>query len=140
MELTDEDEIVDEVVVDSNLTPESDLRDADQTGSNDDNADKENGKDGMSRYGTDYISTDMDSIYQRNGLGIWGVFRWRIYPLISNFFDLSFREKERESTFQKETWYNSKVLALISSIYLVINFILYAAIVIETQHLISCFS
>lgn len=128
---TDEDEQVDEVVVDAKLMPDIDQPGQDDVGSSDGIVDRDNTtRDGTSRYaGTDYISTDMDSIYQRNGLGIWGVLRWRVYPLLHNFFDLSFREKEREAVFQKEAWYNGKVLAFVSSLYLVINFILYAAIV-----------
>jgi hypothetical protein len=76
-----------------------------------------------------YAASDMtESIYQRHGLGCWGILRWRIWPVVHNFFDLSFLEKDRENSFQKEQWWNGKLLCLVSSLYLVLNWILYCAL------------
>lgn len=76
------------------------------------------------RYGSEVT----DSVYQRHGLGCWGVIRWRIWPVVHNFFDLSFREKDREDSFQKEQWWNGKLLCLVSACYLVLNWVLYVAL------------
>lgn len=75
-----------------------------------------------------YGSERTESIYQRHGLGCWGVIRWRIWPVVHNFFDLSFREPDREDSFQKEQWWNGKLLCLVSACYLVLNWILYVAL------------
>lgn len=69
-----------------------------------------------------------DSVYQKHGLGPWGILRWRIWPVVYNFFDLSFREADREKSFQKEQWWNGKLLCLISSCYLVLNWVLYVGL------------
>lgn len=58
---------------------------------------------------------------------IWYVIRHRIYPAVHHFFDQSFADPEREAQFQKEIWWNGKLMCLIGALYFLLNFILYAA-------------
>lgn len=46
-----------------------------------------------------------------------------IYMVLDNFFSASFVEPEAEEQFQKERWYNTKFLAWIATIFMIVRFI-----------------
>jgi hypothetical protein len=111
-------------VVDNDLFKEESPADAAQRDDASDVTNHATNAERSQRYGSERT----ESLYQRHGLGWWGGLRWRVWPLIHNFFDLSFREPDREASFQKEQWWNGKLLCLVSSCYLVVNWILYVAL------------
>lgn len=62
----------------------------------------------------------------------WHTLRYRVYPAVKYFFDQSFEDREREAQFQREIWWNGKLMCFIGALYFLLNFILYAADVSES--------
>ncbi|KAI5122480.1 hypothetical protein M0805_001390 [Coniferiporia weirii] len=67
--------------------------------------------------------------------GFWGlcllltIARYRLWPMAVEFFSARFYEKKAEEHYRKEIWFQSKPLALWSSLFFVINWILGCALV-----------
>lgn len=71
-------------------------------------------------------STDHDSVTVHTG-GFWGLctplilLRWRLFPAIVNFFSPKFPSEKSELHYIKENWLMRKPLAIWSSLFLIVN-------------------
>ena len=67
--------------------------------------------------------------------GFWGLclplmlLRWRVWPAILGFFTDSSFEEKAEAHYRKEIWFSSKPLALWSSLFYIVNWVLGCALV-----------
>lgn len=57
------------------------------------------------------------------------ILRWRVWPAILGFFRLRFMDEKSESHYLKESWFFRKNLAIWSSLFFVLNWILAAAFI-----------
>ncbi|EIM79723.1 uncharacterized protein STEHIDRAFT_126395 [Stereum hirsutum FP-91666 SS1] len=57
--------------------------------------------------------------------GLWGLLRWRLWPVMAEFFDPRFEDPAFEEDYQKQMWYSTKAFAFYGSLYLVLNWVLY---------------
>ncbi|KAI0318763.1 hypothetical protein OF83DRAFT_1231076 [Amylostereum chailletii] len=117
----EQDDEVDEVVVDRNWSEElkSSVSLSEQGGSPDKTASHQIG-------GT---TTDHES-FALHVEGVWAlctpliILRWRLWPAILDFFSLRFYDEKAEAHYAKENWFMRKSLALWSSVFLILNWIL----------------
>ncbi|KAI0042739.1 hypothetical protein FA95DRAFT_1598309 [Auriscalpium vulgare] len=116
-----DDDEVDEVVVDRNWSEEmkssvsqSDMGDTPER---------------PSSHAVGGASTDHDSV-AIHAEGFWGmwtpfiIIRWRIWPAVAQFFSLRFLDERAESYYVKESWFMRKSLALWSTVFLIVNWLL----------------
>lgn len=104
-------------------------------------------------------SVDHESIVQHGFWGIWtplAILRWRVYPLLMEFFSSSFFDQDAEAHYRKENWFMRKVrraswrvvmlprlinqtqsLALWSALFFVINWVLGVSFISHTPQLID---
>lgn len=67
--------------------------------------------------------------------GFWGLclpltlLRWRVWPAILGFFTNPFYDAKAEEHYRKEIWFSSKSLALWSSLFYIVNWVLGCALV-----------
>jgi osomolarity two-component system sensor histidine kinase SLN1 len=79
-------------------------------------------------------NTDRDSDALHTG-GFWGlctplvILRWRLFPAIIGFFSSKLPNQKSERHYVKENWFVRKPLAMWSSLFLVVNWALNAALV-----------
>ncbi|KZP17575.1 hypothetical protein FIBSPDRAFT_920629 [Athelia psychrophila] len=85
-------------------------------------------------------SVDHESIVQHGFWGIWtplAILRWRVYPLLMEFFSSSFFDQDAEAHYRKENWFMRKSLALWSALFFVINWVLGVSFISHTPQLID---
>lgn len=120
----EDEEAVDEVVVDTNFwidTPGS--KSATQPSEHGGLTPDKSGASGT--HGTGF--TDHDSVHEREGIWRWfhimHAFWWRIKSGFNHFFFLSFYDPVAEAHYKKETYYQSKPLALMGACFIVLNWV-----------------
>ncbi|KAF8270639.1 hypothetical protein EI94DRAFT_1770739 [Lactarius quietus] len=80
-------------------------------------------------------SADHDSVAVHTG-GFWGlctpliVLRWRLFPAIINFFSPKFPNEKSELHYIKENWFMRKRLAIWSSLFLIVNWVVNTLLVL----------
>ncbi|KAF7964503.1 hypothetical protein HWV62_6775, partial [Athelia sp. TMB] len=126
------DEDVDEVVVDRTWTEEikSSVAHSEAGGSPEKS-------DGHHPPGT---SVDHESIEHHGFWGIWtplAIIRWRLYPLLLEFFSSSFFDPTAEGHYRKENWFMRKSLALWSAAFFIINWVLGVSFISHPSDLID---
>ncbi|KAL0576238.1 hypothetical protein V5O48_005748 [Marasmius crinis-equi] len=83
----------------------------------------------------DESSVDSDSDSEKSSSGVYGeirkstskplaIIRWQIWPSIQHFFSPRFDDPKAEKEYQNEDWLQSKRLALVSSMFFIVNWIL----------------
>ncbi|TFY68845.1 hypothetical protein EVJ58_g762 [Rhodofomes roseus] len=79
-------------------------------------------------------NTDMESLFVRPE-GFWAMcgplifLRWRCWPVVHDFFVNHFMDEKSELHYSKENWFMKKNLALWSSAFLVVNWVLAMAFI-----------
>ncbi|KAI9458429.1 hypothetical protein BJY52DRAFT_430616 [Lactarius psammicola] len=87
-------------------------------------------------------SADHDSVTVHTG-SFWGlctpliVLRWRVFPVIVNFFSPKFPSEKSELHYIKENWFMRKPLAIWSSLFLLVTWAVNAALVVGPVLLID---
>ncbi|GAA5885713.1 hypothetical protein JCM6882_007538 [Rhodosporidiobolus microsporus] len=68
--------------------------------------------------------------YEVNGPvdAVVGFVRYRMWPIVSRFFQPNYHDAQVEEAFQKEQWYNNKSLHIFGAFYLTLNWILTIAL------------
>ncbi|KAK4051135.1 hypothetical protein OIV83_002957 [Microbotryomycetes sp. JL201] len=119
-------DIVDEVVVEATGSPEfwkgatqrSDRSRGDQTGT---------GGTGMQGTGMQSEGSSLRHTYDAaSGMlaTVGGFVRWRLYPVVLNFFAPRYHDPTVEEAYQKELWYTSKSSAIFGSVFLTVSWVL----------------
>ncbi|KAM0787630.1 hypothetical protein ACM66B_003695 [Microbotryomycetes sp. NB124-2] len=122
-----QEDIVDEIVVEATGSPEfwkgatqrSDRSRGDQTGTA--------GGTGMQGTGMQSEGSSLRHTYDAaSGMlaTVGGFIRWRLYPVVLNFFAPRYHDPAVEEAYQKELWYTSKSSAIFGSVFLTISWVL----------------
>ncbi|KZS94496.1 hypothetical protein SISNIDRAFT_453422 [Sistotremastrum niveocremeum HHB9708] len=79
------------------------------------------------------ITENADSIFGHDGFWStfppWIFFRYRLVPTVHTFFQPRYHEADAERAYRREIWYQSKTLAIYSSLFFVLNWLLGIALV-----------
>ena len=125
--IDDEEDPVDEVVVDRAWYQEAEKTSATQSEVGGSFPEKSGGSHQVT-------GTDRESLMPK-AEGFWGlclplaIIRWRLWPAAIDFFSSRFYDPTAEEHYRKEIWFSSKSLALWSSLFFVLNWVLGCALV-----------
>ncbi|KAK4056812.1 hypothetical protein OIO90_002061 [Microbotryomycetes sp. JL221] len=121
-------DVVDEVVVEATGSPEF-WKGATQRSdrSRGDNGTGTGGTNGITGTGMQSDSSSLRHTYDAaSGMlaSVGGFIRWRLYPVVLNFFAPRYMDPSVEDAYQKELWYTSKSSAIFGCMFLTLSWLL----------------